>query len=187
MSRVLVYGNTKHPADAEMADVAHAAAAGEAIPCETGDLIKALENARTCSISILDIYYHGAPGTISLGRYNGATQVLFASDKSENTRLTGYELVDPLRKYLAPSAHVRLLGCNTAVGSRGRMLIYKLASEIGAGCVVSGTIGNLERRHFRAGRFVCESLLFSSLAAIDGEAPTWDRRLLNEPVYPFSP
>jgi Domain of unknown function (DUF4347) len=170
-------GGEIHAGDTDMADVYARAkkevlAGHEVLACSD----KLIDTLRTeigsCPIDVLDIYYHGGPGLMTLGR--------------SNTPLDSAISISGLGELLAPTAHIRLLGCSTAVGSSGRMLVYKLARALGEKRVVFGTIDSVLFHHFPRGRFDCQLLLFSSLEAINGEAPKWDQRKRKKPRYSSS-
>lgn len=179
-------GGELHAGDTDMADVYAQAKqqvlAGYDVLACSDRLVETLRaNLGSGPIDVLDIYYHGGPGLMTLGRSNGSCLTLFASDEHAATPLHSAVPISELGKLLAPTAHVRLLGCNTAAGSSGRMIVYKLARALGEQRVVFGTIDSVLLHHFALGRFDCQLLLFSSLAAIDGEAPKWDQRKRNKP------
>lgn len=134
-------------------------------------------------IGVLDLYDHAAPGQQHLG-----SDVWLSSDADPRSPLHGAGLVLDLRDSLSDLAQVRLLGCRTALtqdpppgpqasgapGS-GRLLLVKAARLLGGRRVVLGTIAAIEDEHFGPLGFRRElelDLLFSSLAALDGPAPT---------------
>jgi hypothetical protein len=125
----------------------------------------------------LDIFDHGAEGMQMLG--GGA---LFASDARPETELLGLPLAGRIAPYLTETAQVRLLGCNTAEGKAGRLLLLKLARALGERRIVFGTIDRVIEDDFdRAGyaRVMEHQRLFSSIAALDAEAPRAMRRFEN--------
>jgi hypothetical protein len=135
-------------------------------------------------IDLLDIYYHGSKGTLWLG--GGSDQHrLFASDATSSL-LFGREYARALRPLLRAHAHVRLLGCDVGVGMEGRMLLLKLAYELGGSCVAFAPILDIIPGHFSTdtGRFTTPAYLFSSLGALDREAPSKDERDFETPKYP---
>lgn len=120
----------------------------------------------------LDIFDHGAPGEQHLG-----DRVLFRSGPSICTPLEGANIAQALQPHLSDVAQVRLLGCLTAIapGNEGRFLLWKLARILEGNRVVFGTICEIDVAHFGRNGFedvLGKSVLFSSLAAIDGRAPT---------------
>ncbi len=128
-------------------------------------------------IARLDIFDHGAEGMQMLGA--GA---LFASDAFPGTALVGLELARQLAPYLDETAQVRLLGCSTAEGKAGRLLLLKLARAFGGHRIVFGTIDRVIEADFdREGyaRVLEHQRLFSSSAALDAEAPRALRRFEN--------
>jgi Domain of unknown function (DUF4347) len=134
-------------------------------------------------IHTLDIFFHGHPG----GLFLGGTQPehrLFESDATSNP-LHGAKTAEVVAKLLCATAQVRILGCRTGSGAKGRMLLVKLAHHLGERRVALGTIGDIFADHFDdAGVFCMPSLLFSSLGAIDRSAPTIEERCRDEPCYP---
>ena len=132
-------------------------------------------------VDLLDIYYHGREGTMFLGG-TSPDHVLFASDATSAT-LVGQRYARALLPLLAPNAHVRLLGCGVGTYPEGRMLLIKLAYELG-GRVAFAPIQKVLPGHFRHGRFAQPSILFSSLGALDRHAPTPREREFNTPQYP---
>ena len=134
-------------------------------------------------IELLDIYYHGAPGRIALGGVD-QEHVLFASDEGSR-ELVGATIARALGALLRPTAQVRILGCRGAVGTRGRMLLIKLAHELGASRVVLAPILDIIPNHFGSrGTFTTPEYLFSSLGALDREAPSKHERDFDTPTYP---
>ncbi len=128
-------------------------------------------------IAQLDIFDHGAEGMQMLGA--GA---LFASDAVPGSELVGLPLAARLAPYLTETAQVRLLGCNTGEGKAGRLLLLKLARALGERRIVFGTIDRVVEDDFdRAGyaRVMEHQRLFSSVAALDAEAPGAMRRFEN--------
>jgi hypothetical protein len=133
-------------------------------------------------IDMLDLFDHGGPGHIRMG-----SALLFASDADPASELLGRDIASCLSPFLTDTAHVRLLGCDTALlgdpaakeGLASRLLLVKLARALGGHRVVFGTLTGLGRLHFGPrgfGRDREEAMLFSSLAAIDIEPPDEDVR-----------
>jgi hypothetical protein len=168
-------------ADRDLALVAARAAAGSArvIRCDRpADLPAALEalGARG-PIARLDVFDHGAPGLQQLG--DGA---LFASDEAPSSALVGGDLAAALAPHLADTAQLRLLGCRTAEGRAGRLLLLKLARALGGRRIAFGAIDRVIEADFDRDGYapvMDPQRLFSSLAALDGEAPEAMRRLDN--------
>jgi hypothetical protein len=137
-------------------------------------------------IDVLDIYYHGAPGRLCLGGLSSTDErhVLFASD-NDDLEMRGASIARDLRYKLAPPAHVRLLGCRTGIGPAGRRLLVKLAYELGESRVAFAPIFDIDPGHFGSlGNFTTPSVLFSSLGALDREAPSAHEREFATPWYP---
>ena len=134
------------------------------------EFIEAVRHAATVSpLELVDIFDHGAPGAMAIG-----DELLLNIGASP----PNVEAFESLHHYLAPTAQVRLLGCNTAVGSPGRKLLVKLAAELGEQRIVFGTIDRVEPYHFGPDGFtLVEELLFSSVAALDSEAPSIGARI----------
>ena len=134
------------------------------------DFVAAIERARTKrSIERLDILDHGAEGIQAMG-----DAILFASDASPESPLVGRDLARMIEPYLSATAQVRLLGCNTAQGTAGRLLLLKLARLLGGNRTVFGTIDRVVEADFDPDGYapVMErQRLFSSDAALEGEAP----------------
>lgn len=121
--------------------------------------------AKLGPIDLLDIVGHGAAGLQKIG-----DEVLFEADTMQLT--TGSALVAQLRVCLAPHARLRLLGCKTACGGSGRVLLGALGLQFGVERTVYGTIERVTPSDFDTGEFSqVQELLFSSEAAVDHEAP----------------
>lgn len=128
-------------------------------------------------IDVLDIYDHASAGSQMLG-----DEVLFQSDSNVTTPLIGAEIARLLCAHLTEFARVRLLGCFSAKGPKGRLLLFKLARILGQHRVVFGTNGGVDQHDFDENGFMLlrdVSYLFDSLAAIDGEAPKHNVRIEN--------
>jgi Domain of unknown function (DUF4347) len=134
------------------------------------DFVTAVRRAAAARrIERLDILDHGAEGIQSLGQ-----TILFESDGSPDSPLLGAEIARMLPPYLSETAQVRLLGCNTAEGPAGRMLLLKLARILGGHRTVFGMMDRVIEADFDADGYapVMEhQRLFSSDAALEGEAP----------------
>ena len=116
-------------------------------------------------IATLDVFDHGHQGSQNMGH-----GVLFDSTT------VGYRYAEPLAELLADEARVRLLGCNTALGAAGRKLLLDMAAILGKRRVVYGTNCFVQFTEFGPDGFLVQQeapCLFSSLSAVDGEAPTW--------------
>lgn len=75
-----------------------------------------------------------------------------------------------------------MLGCSSAEGRPGRLLLFKLTRIIGQQRMVFGTIGAVDQNDFDENGFIIArepSYLFDNLAAIDGEAPPRNDRITN--------
>lgn len=151
--------------------------------CSDPGELEGIVEATRGDIDLLDIYYHGKKGTMFLGGTK-PKHVLFAS-KADSSPLQGAEYAHALQPYLRPNAHVRLLGCVVGKRTEGRMLLHKLAYELGGARVAFAPIGDIIPSHFNLdGRFTTPEYLFSSLGALDREAPTKDERDFETPKYP---
>lgn len=127
-------------------------------------------------VDTLDVYDHGGLGKQRLG-----SEILFESSDDRCDRMVGWQTAEALDPHLSAVAQVRLLGCVTAGDglARGRLLLIKLARELGASRVVFGTLAKIDATHFTEAGFRPElekSFLFSSLAALDGSAPSREER-----------
>lgn len=125
-------------------------------------------------IDVLDIFDHGRSGAQQLG-----SKILFESDELANSPIENAYLAAHLRPFLSNTAHVRMLGCRTARSAAGRFLLVKLAVLFGGRRVVFGTVDGIETDDFDVAGFETRlerTKLFSSLAAIDGIAPTKKER-----------
>lgn len=105
-------------------------------------------------IRLLDIYGHARRGQQSLG-----SGLLF-------DETTGEDIAQGLRIFLTPTATVRLLGCDTAVGQQGKRLIETVRRNLGESRCVQGTIASFSSRFsFGPNGFAAnleDPLLFSS-------------------------
>lgn len=128
---------------------------------------------RSGPIDLLDIVDHGHAGQMLLG-----DDTLF--EFTGNMLTVGADLPSRLRPYLVEDASLRLLGCKTALGARGRAMLVKIGNAFGGRILVYGTIGRVEPGHFEDGEFSqARDLLFSSEAAIDNDAPIATQRTDN--------
>lgn len=122
-------------------------------------------------IDLLDIFDHGAPGKMAIG---DETLV----DLSNPDAQPDIAVFQSFHHYLSPTAHVRLLGCNTGAGLAGRKLLVKLAATLGGQRVVFGTIERVQPFHFGPDGFqLIDEMLYSNVAALDSEAPAIGKRL----------
>ncbi|HWU87907.1 MAG TPA: hypothetical protein VN253_11560 [Kofleriaceae bacterium] len=137
------------------------------------------------SIERLDICDHGGSGFITLGG-----TLLFQSDRDPESPLTNTALGVGVRDKLTVTAQVRLLGCETGGAWRrrreGRLLLLKLAQLLNqrtnprTNRVVFGTIVGVQAADFDEQGFLHTSdltMLYSSSAALDHDAPVYDDRL----------
>jgi hypothetical protein len=135
------------------------------------DVVQAVRGAAAWgSIDRLDLLDHGAEGIQSMG-----ASILFESDASPASQLVGREIALQIAPYLSETAQVRLLGCNTAEGPAGRLLLLKLARLLGGHRTVFGMIDRVIEADFDPDGYapVMErQRLFSSDAALEGEAPS---------------
>ena len=133
--------------------------------------------ARYGPIDVLDLYDHGGDGHQRMG-----DRQLFASAGDQTTPLIGEEFAVAIAPHLTATAHVRLLGCDTSsavVPAPGRFLLVKLARTLGERRTVFGTMNVTDPDDFYEGGLKPgrePSLLFSSSAALDIEAPTPEER-----------
>ena len=155
------------------------------VRCESPDQMLECVRAHAAehgAIDRLDIVDHGRAGAMALGDH-----LLFRSDPRSESEVEGAAVARELRPYLSTFAQLRLLGCQTARGEEGRMLLFKLQRlldpEVDGDRIVFGTIRRLRPVHFADdGQFkavVAPTMLFSSLAALDGVAPLPDDRRSN--------
>lgn len=100
-------------------------------------------------IETLDLYDHGAPGRQRMGH-----EILFNSDE------LNLDIARALRPLLAEHARVRLLGCETAWGVRGRKMLLDLrnAFDQNQRVVVYGTIALVNASEFGATGFTRKHL-----------------------------
>jgi hypothetical protein len=156
--------------------------------CSAPDgFVEAVRKASTAAgdgpIDRLDVYYHGWEGQMWMGE-----KVLFGSDATLD-KMTGWDIAEQLVLDRAPllseTALVRLLGCLTGAGRRGRMLLLKLAHHLGGSRVAFGPILDIVPEHFSSstGRFTTPEYLFSSLGALDHDPPSKDDRDFETPFY----
>jgi hypothetical protein len=148
--------------------------------CHSKDLVEKLSKLKH-KIDILDIVDHGRPGSIHIG-----DDMLFESDEYPDHPLKGCVSPSTVFAHLSELAHIRLLGCNTAVTTvndpAGRMLLLKLAKALGPYQVAYGTLAAVEPEHFNETGFLegqARGLLFSSLAALESEPPSHADRQFN--------
>lgn len=144
-----------------------------------GDLYEVVRSAvrdLNAPVRVLDLFDHGGNGHMTLG--DPMSEFLFDPDS------TGHEVARSLSDLLTSDAHVRLLGCETALGEAGKRMLFNLQRAFGKGIVVLGTLAavhpdrDFDGRGFRVERE--EALLFSSTeaAALPGGKlpPTYDER-----------
>lgn len=144
-------------------------------------------------IDILDILDHGAPGGILLGKeilFQCGQEDLNVSPSSNGSGtlklLHGSKVAPKLNRFLADTAQVRLLGCDTALDESGRQLLLWLAQLIGGNRVVMGTIDRVYEKDFdpRQGFALEREILYSSMAALDG--PAGDQQMRNKNLVQFA-
>jgi len=184
--RVFVIGERPRTSAGQILDLdIHVVAArvtrGEArvIRCATpadlpGELGRIAAKQRIAQLDFLD---HGGEGMQTLG-----DGLLFASDAAPDSELIGIELARQIEPLLTETAQLRLLGCNTGEGKAGRMLLLKLARALRGHRIVFGTIDRVGEADFDRDGYaeVMErQRLFSSIAALDAEAPGAMRRFEN--------
>jgi len=144
------------------------------------DIVRSVRHSHG-PIDSLDLYDHGTRGAIVMG-----AAALFGSDSDPTTPLTGAAIAAELAPLLSELAHLRLLGCDTAIlefndPEGGRMMLLKLARLLGPRRSVFGTIvgigaGCFDRDGFNDERVV--ELLCSAYTAIDFTLPTYNQRQL---------
>lgn len=125
----------------------------------------------------LDILDHGAEGIQAMG-----DAVLWKSDAAPESALVGRELALDIKPYLSETAQIRLLGCSTAKGRAGRLLLLKLGRVLGPYRTVFGMIDRVVEDDFDAEGYAPaleHQRIFSSSAALEGEAPSSKQRLEN--------
>lgn len=141
--------------------------------CHPQDLVQivrrvAIEHGK---IDTLDLYDHGAPGRQRMGR-----EILF------NGAGLNLDIARETRPLLAEHARVRLLGCETAWGDRGRKMLLDLrdAFDKNQGVVVYGTIALVDVSEFGEVGFKRKHLeeiyLVSSTEVRDEKVRTLDER-----------
>lgn len=130
-------------------------------------------------LDLLDVIDHGRPGVQMIGR-----DVLFASDADFCSPLRGQLSACAIAGHLSPFAHVRLLGCVVATDddadattpAAGRLVLYKTARALGERRTVFGTLRPTNSGDFADVGYLLPTLeneiLFSSLAALDGDPPS---------------
>ncbi|MEZ4399029.1 MAG: DUF4347 domain-containing protein [Kofleriaceae bacterium] len=192
MTHVLVIGSrpdTEDPPDAFMDEVAAYCAASQLVTvvrCERladfAATIAAVADGRV--IDVLDIFDHGAAGTMWLG-----DGILFQSNADPASPLVGAAHAQAIARCLAPCAQVRLLGCDVAAqpigapvaaAEAGRLLLVKLARVLGRHRVVLGTIRDIGPALWTPDGLhpdAADDTFFSSLAALDGVPPSLAARV----------
>lgn len=154
------------------------------------EFVRVLQSQPDGAIDRLDILDHGGPGFIKMG-----AEVLFGSDGNPTTDLENRRVVEQIRNKLTPTAHVRLLGCQTATAwfglHEGRLLVLKLTRLLNADPVahsrmVFGTINGIDCKDFGPHGLERDkeiTLLYSSFTAIDYPSPTYYDRLRHVSAY----
>jgi len=146
-------------------------------------------------IDILDIVDHAGPGLQHIG-----DDVLFSTSEDPCQPLIGADTAKTIAESLSPTAHVRLLGCATSLAvpnfeeesettrpavlpsltSRGQLLLFKLGAALGRSRTAFGTLRPTTALDFGSGGLMPRlenEILYSSLAALDYQAPTESERL----------
>jgi hypothetical protein len=149
-------------------------------PASLVDLVRSVHR-RAGLIDLLDIIDHAGPGRQLLG-----DDVLFESTAVATSPLVGGKTARGLDPFLAPTAHLRLLGCSTAAATPGRetigrLLLYKLGRALGPHRTVFGTLRPTHAPDFKPGRLSAvreREILYSSHVAVDREtAPEVEARV----------
>jgi hypothetical protein len=121
-------------------------------------------------IDVLDIFDHADRGVQKL-----------SDERLFDYQETGFPLATKIAQLLTPDAHVRLLGCTTALGQQGKDLLIGLQRAFGRSVVVYGTLGPIRGDvDFDEGGFCAvgdESKLYSSTEARAAALPPgWAER-----------
>jgi hypothetical protein len=119
------------------------------------------------------------------------SSILFHSDNDPGSVMYGISIAKQITDYLTNTAHIRLLGCSTAqelnpLHCEGRLLLLKLARELGAYRTVFGTLAAVGVTDFGPRGLkqnVETERLFSSHAALDWHSPSYHARLVNIEAY----
>lgn len=182
MKRALLVIGQYTPPDLKGTEkIAAAVDAAHQVRCSSPDellgVVKAAVAAKGGPLERLDIFDHGKGGLQQLG-----PQVLFGvhDSKTPATKMAGFDLIKSLSECLTHDAHIRLLGCETAIEPRGQRLLLDAAGAFGFQRVVYGTVDNITANHFDANGFktIAECpFLFSSHDAKLRQAPTHQKKL----------
>lgn len=181
MKRSLLVVGQYAPPDKGTDDVAKVVDAAHHVRCSGPDdllgVVKAAVAVKGGPLERLDIFDHGKGGLQQLG-----PQVLFGvhDSKTPAAKMVGFDLIKSLSECLTHDAHIRLLGCETAIEPRGQRLLLDAAGAFGFQRVVYGTVDNITANHFDANGFktIAECpFLFSSHDAKLRQAPTHQKKL----------
>ena len=130
-------------------------------------------------IGVLDLFAHGGSGRLHMGEPRES--LLFSADGVSAG--PGQALAARLSDFLTQDAHVRLLGCETALDESGKRLLLSLQRAFGKSIVVYDALQAVRPSDFGVGGFLTsreEHTLFSSTEAKELEddevAPTYDER-----------
>lgn len=108
-----------------------------------GDILPTVKNAVVDAgvswLEKLDCYGHGRPGSLILS----ADRMIDWTPQSDF-----WVKLAELRQWLSPTAHVRLLGCDTGTSQEGFDLIKELARELGEQRVVSAPRSTINYEDF---------------------------------------
>ena len=111
-------------------------------------------------IDTLDLFDHGGAGKLRMGN-----DLLFNGESNG-----GFSIAEELRDLIVHGGRMRLLGCNTALGVKGRNLLVRLHNIFDGhvtvfGTIAGTTIGQFDRHGFRK-KYIEEFYLYSSEDAI---------------------
>lgn len=144
-------------------------------PAALYEVVRGAVQELNAPVRLLDLYDHGGNGHLVMG--DPLDELLF------NPFTVGHALAGRLAGLLTFDAHVRLIGCETALGQMGKDMLLNLQRAFGKGIVVSGTLAPITPDDFGARGFHVEreeALLFSSTEAAalhpGKKAPTYDER-----------
>ncbi|MFT3838983.1 MAG: DUF4347 domain-containing protein [Myxococcaceae bacterium] len=181
MKRALLVVGQYTPAEPGTEAVAKAVDPAHRVRCAgPNDLLAAVKAAVTAQggpLTRLDIFDHGKGGLQQLGPH-----VLFGvpDAKTTATKMVGFDLLKSLSASLTHDAHIRLLGCETAMLAEGQRLLLDAAEAAGFQRVIYGTVDDIVANHFDADGFkqIAECpFLFSSHDAKLRLAPPHQKKL----------
>lgn len=149
-------------------------------PGDLFDTVRSTVRSLDAPIAVLDLCDHGGDGYLRMG--DPLEPPLFAAG-------IGKDVAKSLATLLTHDAHVRLLGCDTAVAAEGKALLLMLSDAFNEAenksIVVYGTLRPVVADDFDAGGFKIEReehSLFSSTQAAQLPAgqvpPTFDERAM---------